>query len=432
MPETKSFHNYERQYALLLNRINPEKYPIEIKSTHGYQRRPYQLTDANRKIIDRYKINLENEGGSSFARRKRILHLMANLGEMLAKDFEGATKEDIEELVSKVMNNPDWNETTKSMHKQTLKSFYKWLQGNNEFFPPQVRWIRCLKTANSNKLPEEMLTEEEVQKVIQAADHPMKRSLISLLWETGARVGEIGNSKIRSIQFDGTEATVMLDGKTGMRQVLLVSTVPFLKEWLSIHPLKNDKNAPLFVIVSNIHRGQCLSYASICRMLTETVKKAAISKPFNPHHWRHSRATYLAGRLTESQLCKVMGWRIGSKMPATYIHLSGRDTNEAIRKIYGLGKKDKEEESKLKPRNCNICGETNEFTNLLCKKCNNPLTLEARLEYKDKLTQMQEENVQIRNVLNSMVGAMNKLNAKMEHITPADAKTILEENMRVR
>ncbi len=427
MSETKSFHNYERQYTLLLNRIFPDQYPCEVKATHGYARKPFQISDANRKHLSRYRINLENEGGTSLARRKRILHLMANLAEMLGTDFETATKEELEVLVSKIMNYPSWNETTRTMHKQTLKTFYKWFQGNNEFFPPKVSWIRCLKTANSNKLPEEMLSEEEVQRIIEASDHPMKKSLISVLWETGARVGEIGNAKIRSIQFDGTEATIMLDGKTGMRQVLLVSSVPFLKEWLAIHPLKNDKNAPLVVIVSNLHQGERLSYASICRMLTETIEKASITKPFNPHHWRHSRATYLAGRLTESQLCKIMGWRIGSKMPATYIHLSGRDTNEAIRKIYGLGKKDKEEESKLKPRTCNICSETNEFTNLLCKKCNNPLTLEARLEYKDKLTQMQDENAQIKVVLNAMVEAMNKINARIEEIPAREARAIMEK-----
>jgi hypothetical protein len=63
MSETKSFHNYERQYALLLNRIFPDQYPCEVKATHGYARKPFQISEANRKHLTRYRINLENEGG---------------------------------------------------------------------------------------------------------------------------------------------------------------------------------------------------------------------------------------------------------------------------------------------------------------------------------------------------------------------------------
>ena len=426
-PEVTSFHNYEKRYELILTRIFPEKYPRDFEKKHGKQGKPYVISEPNRQVIERYRIHLENEGGISLARRIRVLFTMANLAEMVGKDFESATREDIEHLVSQIVNRKGWGETTRTMHKRMLKAFYKWLLGDNDFFPPQVRWIKCIRSGNSHKLPEEMLSEDEIIKIIQVADHPMKKALISILWETGARIGELGNAKIKSIQFDGTEATAMLDGKTGMRQVLLVSSVPFLRAWLEIHPLRDDKNAPLFVIVSPVHRGKRLSYASIRKVLDETTTKAGINKPYNPHHWRHSRATYLAGRLTEAQLCKVMGWQIGSEMPATYIHLSGRDVHDAVRKIYGLGKKEKDEESTLKPRLCNICDELNEFTNLLCKKCNNPLTLEARLEYKDKLSQMQEENIQVRNVLSTLVDAMKKLNARVETLSPDQAREILEK-----
>ncbi|MBM3282223.1 MAG: hypothetical protein FJY86_02685, partial [Candidatus Diapherotrites archaeon] len=228
----KSFHNYERQYALVLSRIFPEKYPRDFTQKHGRQGRPFNLTPSNRAVIEKYRTHLENEGGSSLARRKRILILIANIAELLGTDFETATREDIEKLVSKIMNHPNWNETTKAMHKQTLKSFYRWFKGNSDFFPEIVRWIKCIKRSGSNKLPEEMLSEEEVQKIIEAADHPMKRALISTLWETGARIGELGSANIRNIQFDGTEATIMLNGKTGMRQVLLLSSTPFLRDWI--------------------------------------------------------------------------------------------------------------------------------------------------------------------------------------------------------
>ncbi|QQR93021.1 MAG: hypothetical protein IPJ89_02145 [Candidatus Iainarchaeum archaeon] len=174
MAAETTFHNYERQYELLLNRIYPEKYPCKTISNKGFGHTSYNLSLPNKKIIDKYRMFLENQGGKSIARRKRILHIIADLGNMLKKDFESAKKEDIEELVSKIMNFSTWNETTKSMYKQNLKTFYKWLKGESEFFPPEVSWIKITKVQEYQKLPEDMLTEEEIKKIFEAAGIPCR------------------------------------------------------------------------------------------------------------------------------------------------------------------------------------------------------------------------------------------------------------------
>ncbi|WP_240792460.1 hypothetical protein [Salarchaeum sp. JOR-1] len=54
-----------------------------------------------------------------------------------------------------------------------------------------------------------------------------------------------------------------------------------------------------------------------------------LEKPVNPHHFRHSRATYLANYLTEAQMCEWFGWARGSRVPGRYVHLSGRDIDHA-------------------------------------------------------------------------------------------------------
>ncbi|KXA90543.1 hypothetical protein AKJ40_01415 [candidate division MSBL1 archaeon SCGC-AAA259M10] len=51
-------------------------------------------------------------------------------------------------------------------------------------------------------------------------------------------------------------------------------------------------------------------------MLNRVAEKADIDKPVNPHHFRHSRATFLANRLTESQMCEWFGWVQGSDRPS--------------------------------------------------------------------------------------------------------------------
>jgi hypothetical protein len=44
---------------------------------------------------------------------------------------------------------------------------------------------------------------------------------------------------------------------------------------------------------------------------------------------KDSRATYLANYLTEAQMCAWFGWVPGSRVPGRYVHLSGRDIDQA-------------------------------------------------------------------------------------------------------
>lgn len=53
-----------------------------------------------------------------------------------------------------------WSDWTKHDFKVILKKFYKWLRGS-EVYPEEVIWIKA-PVRNNNKLPEELLTEEEI------------------------------------------------------------------------------------------------------------------------------------------------------------------------------------------------------------------------------------------------------------------------------
>ncbi len=72
--------------------------------------------------------------------------------------------------------------------------------------------------------------------------------------------------------------------------------------------------------------------------LIKISRKAGINKKIHPHLFRHSRATYMANYLTEAQMNQYFGWVQGSGMPAVYVHLSGRDVDDAILKANGFTK----------------------------------------------------------------------------------------------
>ena len=408
MKERVYFHNYERHYNNLLRRL----------------RESTTISQHNREILLRLNDALIGKG-LSYPRILRFLGQMVMMAQILNKELDEATRQDIEALVVKIHERPNLSERTKVDYKGSLKQFYKWLKGNDEDYPPEVRWIKRRLSRRNHKLPEDMLVEEEIKKVIDACDHPRDRAICSLLWETGARIGEIGTAKIKSLSFNGTEGEIMLDGKTGMRKVLLIGSVPHLKQWLSVHPQRNNREDYLFVLTGNTNKGMPLTYASVTKMLRVIMQRAGIQKRYNPHLWRHSRATYLAGYLTEAQLCNVMGWVPGSKEAGTYVHLSHRDVSDSIRKIYGMGKTQKEQESILKPTKCNICNEVNEAGLEICNRCGNPLTLEAAIKRRQP-----DEERKVEDTLKDLF--WDKFKDKiLPQISPEQAKELFEEAEKI-
>jgi phage FluMu protein Com len=116
-----------------------------------------------------------------------------------------------------------------------------------------------------------------------------------------------------------------------------------------------------------------MTYAALRITLERIAKKAGIHKKTNFHNFRHSRATYLANHLTEAQMKEFFGWVQASDMASIYVHLSGRDVDNALLKVYGIKKPEEQEESQLNPKKCPRCQEINQFTNVYCNRCGTPL-----------------------------------------------------------
>lgn len=114
----------------------------------------------------------------------------------------------------------------------------------------------------------------------------------------------------------------------------------------------------------------------INKMLRNAAKKAGIKKPVNPHHFRHSRATYTAQFLTEAQMKEYFGWVQNSSMAVRYVHLSGKQVDNAILKMYGL-KKEETQTDVLKREPCPRCQNLNDVNHNYCEKCWLPLIPKA-------------------------------------------------------
>ena len=99
-----------------------------------------------------------------------------------------------------------------------------------------------------NKLPvERLLSRSDIEKLVTACDTQRDRALIMLLWDSGARINEILSRNIGHIEFDRYGAVILVDGKTGQRRLRLTACVGDLQNWINVHPMKNNPDAPLFI-----------------------------------------------------------------------------------------------------------------------------------------------------------------------------------------
>ena len=366
-------HNYDLRLRMALNLLDK-----------------IDLLPVNKQYLLEF-IDFLRASGLSKARIERYIYTLKDLALIHAKDFKKLCKKDVVRLIS-VVESRDYTVHTKNIYKIMLKRFVTWLFDASE--PPSVvAWLKK-EGKRSKVLPDELLTQGEVKSLIESCLNYRDKALIATMYESGCRVGEIGNLLLKHVSFDEYGAVLMVDGKTGQRRVRLINSVPYLAEWLNHHPLRNEPVSPLWVALPP-NKPSLIAYQTIRRLLKKAANRSNIKKRVNPHSFRHARATQLASHLTEAQMKEYLGWVQDSSMASTYIHLSGRDVDKALLKMNGMSFKDEETIGELDLINCSRCGFNNAPTNKYCGKCGLTLDLKEAMLMEQKM----KEKDQLLNVL---------------------------------
>jgi site-specific recombinase XerD len=343
--------------------------------------------EINKDILLKFHNQLFAEG-LSIPRVVKYLTLLCQIDKKINKDFTKVDKQDIVDYLT-WLETSHYSEYTKKDFKVTLKKFYKWQ--NNGTLPSHISWISCRLSDRKKMMPQELLTQDDIIKLIQHAGNDRNKAFISTLYESGCRIGELMTLKLKQVSFDNYGAILMVHGKTGSRRIRIISSSNLIGKWLNNHPDSTNKDNYLW---SNLRKNELISYDYIRHLLKVISKKSKIGKKVNPHSFRHARATHLANKLTEAQMKEYFGWTQGSNMASVYVHLSGRDVDSAILSLHGL-KMEKTEEDMMRSIGCS-CGELNNPANNYCNKCGKPLRTETAVQLDDK-------KKEISNIINLLI-----------------------------
>jgi len=394
----------EKELELVRNR------GVSPKSKH---KRP--ITARNAELLLEYDKTRALEGVKP-GTRMYTLNKLLSISRLIDKDFDKTNKDDIKSLVLTI--DSKYTGWTRMKLRMTLKRFYKWLKQGDDFlfiekYPEEVRWIkRGLKKRDEPRVKQtDCWNEDEIKTLLASVTNLRNKAFISILTETGARVGEIGALRIGDVYQDEFGFLVHLKGKTGERDDRVIYSGPYVTDWLNAHPRRNDSNAPLFPESKN---GRPLQYQGITIMLKRAVKNAGlVHKRANPHIFRHSRATILAEQGWPEPIIKqYLGWDKDSRMLGTYNHINSRQANNFMLKSHGITTEDSVK-PKLEIQVCATCHAPNGPSNKFCKRCGRPLTHEAILKYNHArkiASDEMEEAVKDPNVLQALKEFFNSRN----------------------
>ena len=372
-----------KQIANTNQKENIYRRTLWIKNYIEKQRK--SLSPKNFETFLAYNDEMIINSQSDINRYKNLSHF-GLFTKKLQKDWIDVTEEDLKSLVAHIMtkNGENGKETTyTSTLKMSIRAIVRFVKLGSRSIPEdgELQMLKFIKIRKpKDKLTREDLpTDEEVQKILSAcADSSRDKAMIAVHAEAGTRVGELLNLKIKDFTLDKYGGIIKVDGKTGVRPIRIVKSIPYLTRWLNDHPYKDNHESPLWVYIhASDTFGEPINYAGFNAILHKRIRQAGITKKITSHLFRHKEITDLANKLTESESRLRHGWEKISMMPSRYTHLNQENLDEKMLEIMGV-KAQKQKEDEL--RECVHCKIRYPIETRFCDICSRPLDVDDAIQ----------------------------------------------------
>jgi integrase/recombinase XerD len=405
-----------------------------------------RLSKENALTVSDYIIAMKREVNPRLNYKKSTIQIIAELSKTIgiAKKFIDMTRDDLLSYLDKCRK----PENEDPLHKWigsyntkliVLSRFFKWLHYPNvddpkrrnelsalERKPDCITGIRRLKRKEiSCYKPSDLWSQEDDLLFLKWVTNKRDRCYHTMARDLSARPHEILSLKIKDIVFrttaDGKQyAEVLVNGKTGARHIPLIQSIPYIKDWLSDHPSRNNPNSPLFAGLGRNCVGRQLNIVGIYQVykyykeqffpkllkdntISDEDKekiKCVLAKPFNPYIRRHSALTEKSIKLKSNTLNQHAGWSMNSNMAQKYIHYFGNESSESLLEAYGIVTNNNIPLDRLNPKICPNCNEGNTQDAKFCAKCRMVLTYDA---YNETVENQKEKDNEIQNMKRQMM-----------------------------
>lgn len=343
--------------------------------------------------IRRFVTYKQGAEGISHSRCTKITQTLLSWRQVFEPHWDEATVDDLfaarVRLTSmKSKKGKPYKQNTIADHVRILKSFYRWLISRrySGITLDELSELKSPPTDKETTDPGDLITADELAAMIKACKTHRDRAILAVLYESGARIGEVARLRWSDILFDkyGVRCTVNDTKERKKRYPRLINSTAYLAAWRNGYYGPSAEGSAYVFISTN---GEPLEHRAISQVIGRAAERAGIKKRIYPHLFRKSRITELVRRNYQESVLKETFWaNPDTMMFRTYLKLSERDIDDEFLRKAGLKTENEIDAGDDKPRQCMYCLAVNPPGSRFCRMCTKPLTSEAA----DKVREAEE------------------------------------------
>jgi len=176
------------------------------------------------------------------------------------------------------------------------------------------RFYRIERPRKKEKLPE-VLSKKEVTQMISVTSNIKHKCILSLLYSSGLRRGELLNLKIAHVE-SNRMAIKVVNGKGGKDRYTV------LGKQVLINLRKYFTACRPYIYLFEGRKGEKYSESSVVNIVKRAAKRCKIQKRVTPHILRHSFATHLLEQGTDLRYIQTLLGHSSTKTTEIYTHVA--------------------------------------------------------------------------------------------------------------
>lgn len=259
---------------------------------------------------------------------------LKNFFDYLEKNIKEVNTEDIYEYIEYLKGKYVYNTVIRKV--SCIKSLFKFCYMEKLIDKDPSNKIKNL---NKEKRLPEILTLEEIKKIINSFDHtPENRRnqmICKMLIATGARISEILNLEIKNVENTDFEFVKVFGKGSKYRYIPIYPELENeLKEYINVYRFQLKSSVGSFLLFPGIRR------ENFWKVLNKHALNVGIEKKIHPHLFRHSTATLLLENGADIRMVQEILGHASIKTTEIYTHVE----KSTLKKIYESVKIGEEDE----------------------------------------------------------------------------------------
>lgn len=334
--------------------------------------------------------------GICSAWEKNTRHLLLRFCEYLKADPLEATTNHFLKAVSEIRRSK-YKQNYRRQLINTGKSFGIWLSKiNKNVEAGEIKSIELPKTQWKTKRPEDMLTPDELTRIIMAARSPRDQAFVAMVYDGSNRPIELLRLKWHDLIFDDYGAYFLTDAKTDKERRIRLTNISlgYLDKWKAAHPdPKPDQY--VFCTINAVEKGiRPLTIDNVQRIMKLLKRDTGITK-LKASIFRPSRITADVSSGVELPYIMKKNWgHLRTKMIDIYTNVDSNYLDNTALRHANMKTRDELQAKKIykvESPVCPACHSVNLIGSNFCSKCLGPLTEEGKRK-DEKLKERLEEN----------------------------------------